>query len=376
MTPKYVPILRTMKGEFDALRNISAEKHRQFIPLFDISDFTAKKASQKKYQYESSPLECYLNNISSQISELRDHNPVMVDISKWPPNRITEGGVHVLPFVVNKITALGTPVTPIIGYDRWEDKDYQAALNLLASSCNKFTLRLEEYAFEDMAEEEHFLNSITDIIKTLNLDVTKCSVLLDFKDVTQSSISEIESKLRKAINLISPFGFQYISMAGCSVTTFVTEMVTSPDSCNSIVRREMVAWQSYTSSPVSEVKVVFGDYGIYPPNAQEGVIAPHANGKIKYTTAKHYFVARGHSKQQGNKGEQMYDLASNVIKSGSFSTEKFSWGDKRIVECSNKVFKGNATSWIAIDTNHHINFVLQEVVIYGQQLQLEKLVQI
>ncbi|MCZ6094613.1 hypothetical protein O5171_07285 [Escherichia coli] len=52
----------------------------------------------------------------------------------------------------------------------------------------------------------------------------------------------------------------------------------------------------------------------------------HANGKIRYTIENKYFVARGHSKQKGNKGAQMYDLARIIVKSPYYLGAGFSWG--------------------------------------------------
>jgi hypothetical protein len=65
--------------------------------------------------------------------------------------------------------------------------------------------------------------------------------------------------------------------------------------------------------------------------------------------------------QFGTKGAQMYDLAKTVVDSIHYMGEDFSWGDERILACSNGEFKGSSTEWIAIDTNHHLAWVVAEV---------------
>jgi hypothetical protein len=46
---------------------------------------------------------------------------------------------------------------------------------------------------------------------------------------------------------------------------------------------------------------------------------------------------------------------------------EFNWGDREVIRCAlrqlrgKKVFVGNQSDWIAIDTNHHVTWVGQEV---------------
>jgi hypothetical protein len=62
-----------------------------------------------------------------------------------------------------------------------------------------------------------------------------------------------------------------------------------------------------------------------------------------------------------NKGEQMWDLAAKVVQSQHYLGPEFSWGDKRILDCSDKKTKGHHSQWISNDTSHHLAYVLAEV---------------
>ena len=92
-----------------------------------------------------------------------------------------------------------------------------------------------------------------------------------------------------------------------------------------VLRREYIAWKAIRNVFPNNL-VVFGDYGIVSPNSADGIRTPHANGKIRYIIKNEYFVVRGHSRSQGNKGEQMYDLSEIVVNSSYFQSRKFSWG--------------------------------------------------
>jgi len=360
MIPQYVPILRAKKGEFNAIRNLSESSHERILPLFEFPRFTNKTNNLVICRGQPNPIECYLNDLVNKIITSRGTNPVLIDIFKWSPDSTVENGEHVLSYIAKRLSEQHTPVIPVIGYDRWEDEEYSNALSLIDYTGGKYCLRLESYAFSDMLDDDYFLENIDDIIAKLNLDTSKCSVILDFGDVTKVSISEIQDKIATALSLLSRYQFEFISIAGCSLTTVINDMVSDIDSTGTIIRREMIAWEAYKRHEYTP-NLIFGDYGVVNPTAQDDIIAPDANGKIRYTIKNNYFVVRGHSRRQGNKGEQMYDLSQIVADSSHYMLEIFSWGDKRIKDCSNRLFKGSPCDWVAIDTNHHIQSVITEI---------------
>ena len=200
-------------------------------------------------------------------------------------------------------------------------------------------------------------------------------MILDFGDLTNESISTIQEQITTALGLLSKYHFEFISIAGCSLTTIINEMVPEPDSVGVVIRREIVAWQACKKYENTQ-NFVFGDYGVVNPSAQDDIIAPDANGKIRYTIKNNYFIVRGHSRRVGNKGEQMYDLSQTVIDSAYYMGNGFSWGDQRIMDCSNEEFKGNGCGWVAIDTNHHTHAVLAEIFEFERALGKEKLLKV
>jgi hypothetical protein len=64
----------------------------------------------------------------------------------------------------------------------------------------------------------------------------------------------------------------------------------------------------------------------------------------------------------------MYGLAETVVRSEHFLGDGFSWGDSQIVLCSRQRALGNLGRWIAIDTNHHLTFVVHEVEEFEREL--------
>ncbi len=300
-----------------------------------------------------------------------------IDIHSWSPNSTIETGEHILSYFLSNLTSYGCEVFPIIGYDRWEDDEYSTVLKLLSHSKDRFILRLDSFAFEDMVEEEPFIDTLEDIISSMDLDTQKCSVVLDFGDLSKTSIINMQEQVTSALEMLNKYKFGYISIAGCSVAVDINSMVPKINSTGVVVRKESKVWKAVKAfNP--DVNVVFGDYGIASPNVGDGIIAPDANGKIRYTIQDSYFVVRGYSRRQGEKGAQMHELCNKLVHSGCFMGADFSWGDSMIEICSQKglvgkkIFKGSTTNWVSIDTVHHVNFVHAEVQEFEKKLAQKK----
>ncbi|MGB0892974.1 MAG: beta family protein [Parashewanella sp.] len=367
MTPKYVPVLKAKKGEFDALSNLSSSVTRGMLPLFELPKLTNKMLQGKLYSSVSNPTELFVRNNASNVASVMNGASVMLDISKWSPSSTIENGEHILGFYSSQLSNYGCEVIPVVGYDRWEDKEYSLVLRSLSQRYEKFCIRLESYAFDDMVEVGPFIDMLDEMISYLDLDVSSCSVILDFADVTRMSIIDIEEKAKESIELLSPYGFGFISIAGCSISPDINGMVPETNSEGLVVRKEMAAWQTLKSFHPQE-NIVFGDYGISSPQVGDEIIAPDANGKIRYTILGKYFVVRGYSRQQGEKGAQMYGLCKKLIASPYYLGVSFSWGDNMIARCANEDIKGSTTQWVSIDTNHHATFVMQEVLEFERGL--------
>ncbi|UZD60578.1 beta family protein [Shewanella algae] len=371
MNPRYVPILRTKQGEFDAYGNLSPSAKRDILPLFDLSAFAPSARRSKTYNSLPNPVEVYINDRAHHVSQVVGQASLMVDIFKWAPNSSIENGEHVLSFYSYRLESLGCNVIPVIGYERWEDREYSSVLKGMSERYRSFCIRLESFAFDDMIEEEPFVECIEDIIESMALNVKECGVILDFADVTKPSESVIELgvKISTALRLLDAYDFKFISIAGCSVSEIVNDMVPEQNSTGLVVRKEMLAWKTARSFNRKQ-RLVFGDYGVVNPELGDDIIAPDANGKIRYAIPEKIFVVRGYSRRTGAKGAQMYELSKELVRSHHYLGAGFSWGDSKVADCANELLMGNPMNWVSFDTNHHITFVLGEIFEFERSLEV------
>lgn len=363
MAPKYLPILKAKPGELKALANSKPSVSAKILPLFDVGRLSEQTRLAKRFS-ETSAVTCtYLDEVAESIAVVRKGGHALVDAYQWPPNSTTETGEHVISYIYGKLASLGVKMIPVIGYDRWDSTQYRLAMQQLeVSPEDYYCLRLDSHAIEDAAEPDFFEEQLTAILDDLQIDPSRCTVLLDFGDISHASIEDILDQGTQIVTQLDSFGFRRIATAGCSLPPTIDGAVKKPNSTGKVLRKEMLLWQMLrTQHP--HINWLFGDYGVRSPNTGEDVVSPHTNGKIRHTIDKHFFIVRGHSVQIGAKGGQMYDLAKKLVESQNYLGPEFSWGDSQILQCSLGEGKpGNSTTWISIDTNHHIAYAIAEVM--------------
>lgn len=336
-TPKYVSINRAKKGEFDVYKELSDPIKQSTLPIFELPSMPKKMLESYKYASVLDPISLYIKNKSSDIHDAVRSSVIGIDIRSWSPNSTIETGEHILSYYSSCLEQLGCNVIPVVGYDRWGDEEYSTVLKQLSKSNDRFFIRLDEDVFQDMLEGEYFLEIFEEIVSSLNLNTQKSAVILDLGDVSKntSTIVSLHDKISDALRLLSKYNFSFISIAGCSVSSDINGMVSEVNSQGLVVRKELKAWKSVRSfSP--NIALVFGDYGVVNPTLSDDIIAPNANGKIRYTVEESYFVVRGYPKNTKEKGAQMHELCRRLIASGHYIENSFSFGDGRIDLCANE----------------------------------------
>lgn len=367
MNDQYFPILKAKKGELDALSNLSQSVLARTTPIIEITKLGGRQleAAQKR---TNTPFKDYIEKCSAEIAKAIPKKQVMLDIFQWPENFLIESGEHILNYAIDHLTEKGILPCPLIGYDRWETPEYKEAIKSIRLGKDQFfSIRLDSVALEDMLDPDYFNEIIEDIVAEANLIPLNTPVIIDLEDITKKSVNDAIETIGRAYEHMRSLGFTYIISVGSSIPTSVNHAVKMPDSSATIFRKEVLAWKGFLQA-YPTASLYFGDYGVRNPRAADNIIAPDMNGKIRYTIENSYFIARGHSLRRENKAAQNNVLARAIVESQHYMGENFSWGDYRIMECSQGKFVGNPTTWISIDTNHHISALTTEIYEFAAKI--------
>ena len=358
MNPIYVPILAAKQGEFSALLNLQSTVSGRIMPLFNVPNPGNEKS-----------LEDAIAKSAVKTGKAWSGREAFLDIVKWKPNARTESGIHVLEFAFSQFRSQGVTVHPVVAYDRWDDHEYSQALkNIRASHSVMFCIRLDSEAIEDMGDLPYFADRMNQIMSELDVSTDNCYVLIDLGDVSKSAMPDVLANAETAIDATRSLGFGTVILAGSSMPASINEAVGTPDAAGCIPRIEMMVWKAIFAER-NDRSIIFGDYAIRNPNAADGIIAQHSNAKIRYTINNQFFIVRGHSKQLTRIGMQSKELAKILVASQHYMGPTFSWGDAQILGCSIGTKEiGSLTTWIGIDSNHHIQTIVAEIYEYQQQV--------
>ncbi|MFG8813924.1 beta family protein [Pseudomonas aeruginosa] len=367
MNDQYFPVLKAKKGELDALSNLSQSVLARTTPIIELTKLGGRQleAAQK---WTDTPFKDYIEKCSAEIAKAIPKKQLMLDIFQWPENFLIESGEHILNYAIDQLTEKGILPCPLIGYDRWETPEYKEAIKSIRLGKDQFfSIRLDSVALEDMLDPDYFNEVIEDIVAETNLIPLNTPVIIDLEDITKKSVNDAIETIGRAYEHMRSLGFTYIISVGSSIPTSVNHAVKTPDSSATIFRKEVLAWKGFLQA-YPTASLYFGDYGVRNPRAADNIIAPDMNGKIRYTIENSYFIARGHSLRRENKAAQNNVLARAIVESPHYMGENFSWGDYRIMECSKEKFVGNPTTWISIDTNHHISALTTEIYEFASKI--------
>jgi len=369
MRISYIPFFHAKEGEFVALQNAPKEQRAAMLPLFEIGPFTEKMREQAQYRNHITPVCAYLHNIADAIVSSFSGGPVMVDTAvQWQLNETTETGEVPVAYAINALHERDQPIIPVVGLDRWELPEYQLAMKSLGVGDDAtWAIRLDSSDIEDAAEPEHFLERVQDVMQGLGLLSRQVGFLMDFGDLTGKTVEQIEILANRVLQLLGPDGYQFFSLAGCSMPATIDQAVKKHNTEAVLQRKEMLAWQRLRARH-RNLPLAYGDYGVRGPGSSD-VPNKHTNGKIRYTIQNAFFVVRGESRQTDS--QQMYRLANVVASSQHYQGPGFSWGDKELYRRAIRenigkrrpktIGPGGSNEWIQFDTSHHMAWVLVEV---------------
>jgi hypothetical protein len=353
MSLNYVPVMAAKRGEFTALTNLYGTVANRIIPLFELPAKPSEAILHEKR----------ITRTAVAGGKAWSGRPAFLDISKWSPDARTENGIHILEFAFTQLRSAGVPVNPVVGYDRWDDPIYNQALKNIrtlyqVTPCIRLNL---EAIRDDLGDLPYFQGRVQEMLNDLYLSANNCYVMVDFGDVSKTAIPNIIQDTESAVHTLRSMGFSVIIVSGGSMPAGVNLAVDTPDTEGCIARIEMQAWKAVMTG-LKDDQIVFSDYLIRSSEAVEGVIAPDANAKIRYTIENQFFIVRGHTKKRDSLEIQHKELARKLVASAYYTKSSFSWGDSELLNCSLGIKPlRDATSMIAVDSNHHIHMVMAEV---------------
>ncbi|OQM47501.1 hypothetical protein B6A27_00185 [Anoxybacillus sp. UARK-01] len=325
----YVPIMKFKQGEKDALYQLPTELKEKVVPLFEITpDVIQKEKSLGISQIWEYP---YFFDISPEYyNELSDEEYLGL---------LAKCQGHLVPVI--KLTDSLEKVDAIIG----------KAQNGVA-----IRIYLEEIL------DDNFQNLFSDLTHKLNINETDLIIDAQFVEPVQINIkSTLMKETLNRINKIPEFRTVIVASNSFPQTLSNYEKHTLV----SIPRSESKFFEKVKKSFEEKgIKIVYSDYGVNHWTYFEYVPGMQVTFNIRYTYNDDFIIYRGDSNKRGGFSfAKVQEACHTLVNSSCFLGQNYSWADQEIYEKAiGAVAKpGNATTWRALGTNHHIVFILNHL---------------
>jgi hypothetical protein len=354
MEAVYMPIVKCKQGELLALRRLDKLAKSKILPLLEFQDIP-KSWTDGTWVYKKT-LDVHISDTISDCQRSLPSLPFAFDFMHFNPS-VSLGGTSLAYRFLEASISAGLSFYPVVRV-----KSSLHFLRVLSSFSRRdlipgICLRVEaEFVDSDLAE------TIRNIVSYTGVSQNRIIVVIDVKDVVASKATMHAEFVRYTINLLTKGDtWAAVFVAGSSAPQ---SMAGIPVGISSTPRTEWEVFKIVRSS-LSEIPLLYSDYAIGNPNPMPDIdpriLFDRAIAKIIYTTANDYIIIRGNRVRRYGYG-QYQEMCSSIIEHPWFAGAGFSWGDLKIQDCqAGETSTGNLTTWVQVNTNHHIEHVVHQI---------------
>lgn len=351
----YVPILKFMQGERDALAQLEAVQRQRVTPLFEIRPPKPKRTNDRRKTLRMETLEELLARTGPHLAKAVPDGRAFIDGLHLAPAQTMASGEHPLAYFLAKARESGVALVPVTGPER--DSEYQSTVSAAVAEDKRgvcVRVRKQEL-FGDNLDE-----ALSSTLRKAGATRESADLVLDLGPVTPDDVSVFSKSLPGVIGGIDGLlAFRTLTVAAGAFPQSISRI----ELPTKVQRADWLLWRSLAGKAKPLVRVpTYGDYAIQGAQPPLPSAALHSGSpNIRYTANDHWLVVRGRAlKRHGY--EQYTALAGHVMEQECYAGRTFSWGDAYIFGCAGGAeTPGSPGVWRKVGTNHHIAKVLKQL---------------
>nr|WP_301540862.1 beta family protein [Corallococcus exiguus] len=351
----YVPILKFMQGERDALAQLEAAQRQRVTPLFEIRPPKSKRAKDRRKPLHMETLEELLARTGPHLAKAIPDGRAFIDGLHLAPAQTMASGQHPLAYVLAKARESGVALVPVTGPER--DSDYQATVRAAVEEDKRgvcVRVRKKELFGDDLDE------ALSSTLRKAGATREAADLVLDLGPITPDDVSVLSKSLPGVIGGIDGLlAFRTLTVAAGAFPPSISRIKLP----TKVQRADWLLWRILAGKAKSLVRApTYGDYAIQGAQPPSLTAALHTGSpNIRYTADDHWLVVRGFAlKLHGF--EQYAALAQYLVERECYAGRTFSQGDDYIFGCAGGAeTPGNPAVWRKVGTNHHIAKVLKQL---------------
>jgi hypothetical protein len=211
--------------------------------------------------------------------------------------------------------------------------------------------------------------SVERVARYAGYNRSEVDVLVDFGDVDEGKMAMAARLARFILPQLDGEGWRSLVIGAGAFPVNLSEV--SPATLGQIERYDYRLWQTLSAMKL-RVPIDFADYATAHPELQTGTPFA-APPQLRYTLGDTWVVGKGRrNDRRGHK--QFWDICDLILKRAGAraAPEDASWGDERIATAARQAHQeagpertGNASTWRAIATSHHLALVPRQLAAAG-----------
>lgn len=342
----YMPILKTKKGEWEALKHLVESDRELIFPLIQCT--TLQLSSQ---QAPADLVKEHLEEMAERLDAAGAKNHVFgVDTSSLLPTLPSQA--KLLVAACRRLRQDGLRIAPCILPSMVADAPSDLA-SLAEYGQIIIRVPVRDYLPTQISQ------LLLDARNALGSKRVHIHVLLDLFDLTGGNPHSVASSMKPYASAALGSSHAYsVTVAGGSFPYFLTGI---PRGQTKIDRIEWLVWQSLLQDPAFHA-LRFGDYAVTNPKPLE-IRDPtqlNASAAIRYARENHWVLIKAGGTRTGGYG-QYNALCKLLIMDKFYSGQHFSYGDAKYYHHAQPgSTSGNLWTWRRDATSHHLALTARE----------------
>ncbi|MEV6488819.1 beta family protein [Actinoplanes sp. NPDC051633] len=332
-----MPILKGRDGEFKAVAQVSGDAVSRIVPIFEVAP-TGRGPTKDAYAFAQ----------KAQASVPRDMT-IGVDISYLDDP--FDGPRRPARDIADDLGAWGIPILPVVHLQDSDDLLADAGDAASGHSGHAVVRLGSDTVDPDDEEAEAQLNRLQ---RCTGLPVENYSLLIDVFEVrSERDVTRVEPVVRKCVSWARQYPWHSITLASGAMPASISDLPTN--TATPVRRWDLLLWQR-----VRELGLQYGDYGIAHPRMTRGGWRPMPN--LRYAHDEAWWIYRW--TMENNDNTAIYRLCEALVAADHWPSQgqAYSWGDAEIAQrAAGLGGPGNATSWRAWATSHHVAHVVDQL---------------
>jgi hypothetical protein len=361
MEDHYVPILKGRLGEFEALSRTDDATRSQMTPLLEVVPGNLDDE-------DPDLIELSIRRFAERLAQKWPFGDrVMTDVGLLAYQTPLSGGRLPVVMLAEELASRGVQAIPVVRLGE-SSVVQEAAATVIAERAGGACIRV---TVEDFDADVPLDQLLTTALRELRITPDQVDLVIDYGTIRDDSVVTLSSNLSRYVLRTIPDLEAWRSFT-IAAGAFPAELSSfTPGLIGEVPRLDAQLWRAIVDRSSLARTPGFGDYAIAHPVLPQGAgFAPAP--QLRYTSTRDWLILKGR-KNVRRGSQQFYDLCKVLIDEDLWF-ENLSWGDEYIYAAAQAaeegavptVGTGNASTWRAVGTSHHLGLVTHLLATHGE----------